>query len=292
MKMHDAVALGPIYAMARPARIVTPVKQQVSAFQKPEPLDRWNAGIHAKSDENPNTVTIYDVIGEDPWTGGGVTVNRIDAALRKIGAENPIEVHLNSPGGDMFEGIAIYNRLREHKGEITVKIMGLAASAASIIAMAGDRVEIGAASFLMIHDCWVMAIGNRHDMAETAAFLAPFDAAMASVYAERTGIPVADIATMMDNETWINGADAVERGFADALLAADEIEEDDAKAEAGRGLNALRAAEIALCKAGHSRTDARALLKEIKGTPGAANDPTPGAGETDAMAALIAAMKA
>src|SRR3546814_13007802 len=82
----------------------------------------------------------------------------------------------------MFEGIACYNVLREHPQTVTVKVMGMAASAASIIAMAGDQIEIGAASFLMIHNCWVMAMGNRHDMAETAEWLAPFDAAMADVY--------------------------------------------------------------------------------------------------------------
>jgi ATP-dependent Clp protease protease subunit len=85
---------------------------------------------------------MYDVIGEDFWSGGGVTVNRVDAALRQIGNQD-VEVHINSPGGDMFEGIAIYNRLLEHPGKVTVKVLGLAASAASIIAMAGEEVLIG-----------------------------------------------------------------------------------------------------------------------------------------------------
>jgi ATP-dependent Clp protease protease subunit len=285
-------ALPRVMAMARPAQITTPVRTAVSAFQKPEAFDRWNAGIHAaKGDEGGNVITVYDVIGEDYWTGGGVTVNRIDAALRKIGSGNPVEVHINSPGGDMFEGIAIYNRLREHDGEITVKVMGLAASAASIIAMAGDKVLIGAASFLMIHNCWVMAIGNRHDMAETAKFLEPFDSAMATVYSQRTGKTVDEMAKLMDNETWLNGSAAVEQGFADELLPSDAIAEDEQQTEDGRELNALRQAEISLCKAGHSRTAARAMLNKIKGTPDAAIEPTPGAGETDAITALIASMK-
>jgi ATP-dependent protease ClpP protease subunit len=125
-------------------------------------------------------------IGEDFWTGGGVTAKKVTAQLRAIG-DRPVEVQINSFGGDMFEGIAIYNVLREHPQPVTVKVMGMAASAASIIAMAGDTVEIGAASFVMIHNCWVVAMGNRHDMIETAQWLEPFDFAMRDVYAARTG---------------------------------------------------------------------------------------------------------
>lgn len=290
--MISKTALPRIMAMAeRPSKITMPARTSVAALSKPEAFDRWNAGVHAaKGDDEPNTITLYDVIGEDFWTGGGITVNRVDAALRKIGATNPVEVHLNSPGGDMFEGIAIYNRLREHKAEVTIKVMGLAASAASIIAMAGDKVEIGAASFLMIHNCWVMAMGNRHDMADTAAFLAPFDEAMANVYAERTGLDVAKVAAMMDNETWINGNQAVAQGFADSILPADAVTEDEDKTAAAHSTNAVRSAELGLCKA-MSRTDARALINKIKGTPGAADEPTPGAGDDGSLMAALMSMQ-
>ncbi|HYI43671.1 MAG TPA: head maturation protease, ClpP-related, partial [Sphingomicrobium sp.] len=132
-------------------------------------LDRWSedgAGIRAVA-VGDNVITMFGEIGEDFWSDNPITAKKVAAQLRAIG-DRPVEVQINSPGGDMFEGIAIYNVLREHPQEITVKVMGMAASAASIIAMAGDRIEIGAASFLMIHNCWVMAIGNRHDMRETA----------------------------------------------------------------------------------------------------------------------------
>ncbi|MFT2622165.1 head maturation protease, ClpP-related, partial [Escherichia coli] len=76
----------------------------------------------------------------------------------------------NSPGGDMFEGLAIYNLLREHEGEVNVKVLGLAASAGSVIAMAGDTVQIARAGFLMIHNAWVVAMGNRNDLRELAAW--------------------------------------------------------------------------------------------------------------------------
>ncbi|KLB48562.1 peptidase, partial [Xanthomonas euvesicatoria] len=104
----------------------------------------------------------------------GVTARRVAGALRAMG-KGPVTVNVNSPGGDMFEGLAIYNLLREHDGEITVKVLGLAASAASIIAMAGDTVQIARAGFLMIHNAWVMAVGNRNDLIEVADTLKPFD---------------------------------------------------------------------------------------------------------------------
>jgi ATP-dependent Clp protease protease subunit len=263
----------------RPAPIAGPGRRDVAALAKPDAFDRWTAGLRAAA-PGDNVITMYEVIGEDWWTGGGVTVAKVDQQLNAIGAANPVEVHINSPGGDMFEGIAIYNRLLEHKGAITVKVMGLAASAASIIAMAGQQVLIGPASFLMIHNCWVVAMGDRHALADVATWLEPFDQAMAGVYATRSGQSAADIAAWMDAETWMNGQLAVERGFANGLLSEADIAEDaDASAKA-RDTNAVRAAEINLCRAGASRTEARALIAKIKGTPGAApTAPTPGAGD-------------
>ena len=115
--------------------------QKVTALTTEGAIDRWKPEVHAAADDD-NSISIYDVIGEDFWTGEGVTVKRIDAALRKIGNRDVV-VNINSPGGDVFEGIAIYNRLREHPAKVQVKVMGLAASAASIIAMAGDEIQIG-----------------------------------------------------------------------------------------------------------------------------------------------------
>lgn len=287
-----ASAIGRVMAMARPAKIATPARADVAALAKPEAFDRWNAGVRAAGAVGDNVITIFDVIGEDFWTGGGVTVNRIDAALRKIGGGD-VEVHINSPGGDMFEGIAIYNRLLEHPGKITVKVLGLAASAASIIAMAGEERLIGPASFIMIHNCWVLAMGNRHDMAETAAFLTPFDEAMAGVYAERTGQDAKTVAAWMDAEAWMNGAVCVERGFATGLLSADALKEDAAATAQARETNAVRQAEIQLCRSGSTRTEARALLAKIKGTPGAAPNPgTPGAAVPAWLGAAAAAAEA
>lgn len=237
-------------------------------------MERWNGSIRAaKSDAN--SISIFDVIGSDYW-GEGVTASRIAAALRSIGGE-AVTVNINSPGGDMFEGLAIYNLLREYEGKVTVKVLGLAASAASIIAMAGDEIQIGRGAFLMIHNCWVYAMGNRHDLAQIAADMEPFDKAMADIYADRTGLSMDDVSAMMDGETYIGGSDAVEKGFAHRLLSADEIaDDDDSPAAALRKLDAL------LAKADTPRSERRKLLKALTGSkPGAAadHDGTPGAAE-------------
>lgn len=286
-----------VFAKARPDALPVPARRDVNAFTAPNVLERWSegaAGVRAL-ERGDNVITMFDMIGEDYWTGGGITAKSVASQLRAIG-DRPVEVQINSPGGDMFEGIAIYNVLREHSQAVTVKIMGMAASAASIIAMAGDTVEIGAASFIMIHNCWVFAIGNRHDMAQMAEWLEPFDSAMADVYAARTGQKVADVAKWMDAETFMSGAQAIERGFADALLSADKLTTDEGAKAEDRKVNDLRAMELQLVSAGLTRTQARDRINKIKGTPGAATDEdaTPGAGGDDWLgdaAALLAAYR-
>ncbi|GLK78031.1 ATP-dependent Clp protease proteolytic subunit [Methylopila jiangsuensis] len=269
-----------VFAMARPSALPLPVRDDVHAYTKPSVFDRWSdeaAGVRAV-ERGDNVITMFDVIGEDFWSGGGVTAKKVTAQLRAIG-DRPVEVQINSPGGDMFEGIAIFNVLREHPQQVTVKVMGMAASAASIIAMAGDRIEIGSASFIMIHNCWVLAIGNRHDMQETSEWLEPFDQAMVDLYASRTGQTTQDIAKWMDAETYMSGTMAIERGFADELLASDQTTTDEDAKSRDREVNDLRAMELQLVSAGMSRSAARARINKIKGTPGAAPAATPGAGD-------------
>ena len=188
---------------------------------KPLALKRWNPGIRAASEEE-HSISIYDAIGQDPWSGEGVTTKRIAAALRSVNGAD-VTVNINSPGGDMFEGLAIYNLLRDYSGKVTVKVLGLAASAASIIAMAGDEIRIARAGFLNIHNCWVVALGNRQDLLEVASRLEPFDQAMAEIYASRTQSQLSAMQQLMDADTWLNGSAAVEQGFADQLLAADAV---------------------------------------------------------------------
>lgn len=187
-------------------------------------LEQWNQSIKAASDSAGNVINIYDQIGYDYWTGEGTTAKRISAALRSIGTENDVVVNINSPGGDVFEGLAIYNLFRQHKGTVTMRVLGLAASAASFIAMAGDRIEVARAGFFMIHNAWTIAAGNRNDFTEVATFLAEIDGTIADIYALRTGGDKKDLAAKMDAETWIGGVSAVEQGFADDYLEVDQIE--------------------------------------------------------------------
>lgn len=245
--------------------------QGISFDLSPTALARWNAALAAKEDdaeEEDSTISIYDAIGFDPWTGSGVTVKRISAALRSIGKKN-VTVNINSPGGDLFEGIAIYNVFRDHPGEVTVRVVGMAASAASIIAMSGDKIQIASAGFMMIHNCMVLAFGNRNDLRDFADQLEPFDDAMASVYAARSSLEKKDIAKLMDKETWFSGDQAIERGFADELMPADQVEEkESASASAG-----VRGIDMELAKLGMPRAQRRALInrmKDLNGTPGAA----------------------
>ena len=153
----------------------------------PRALDKWNPAIQAAVENTSDTITVYGVIGED-WYGEGVTLKRIDAALRAIG-ERDVTVYINSPGGDMFEGIAIYHRLQEHSHQVTTKVLGMAASAASIVFLAGKKREVASSAFLMIHNCWTWLAGNRHYLRDIADDMEEFDAAMADLYAETSGQP-------------------------------------------------------------------------------------------------------
>lgn len=248
---------------------------------RPDALERWHPEVQA-ADTDEASISILDTIGEN-WDGTGVTAARIGGALRNIGARDVV-VNINSPGGDFFEGVAIYNLLRAHAAKVTVRVLGLAASAASIIAMAGDEILMGDGSFLMIHNAWAVAIGNRHDLADAAAMLEPFDDAMADVYANRAGIDKADAATMMDKETWLGAAKAIDTGFADGHIDG-EIATDNTASASGK--RALAMIEASMAKAGYSRSARRDALKSLfSGTPCAAEPTTPCAGESNAALAL------
>lgn len=245
----------------------------VTSQLQPRALDRWNSGVRAAADkEEERSISVYDVIGQDFWTGDGVTAKRVAGALRSMG-KGPVTVNVNSPGGDMFEGLAIYNLLREHDGEVTVRVLGLAASAASIVAMAGDTVQIARAGFLMVHNAWVMVVGNRHDLTDVAETLQSFDEAMAGIYAAHTGQDKKAMAKLMDAETWIGGEVAVEDGFADELLPADQVSKGAGKAAA----SSVRRIEAALRASGMPKSEAMRLISELKSGVG---DPA-GSGEGD-----------
>lgn len=161
-------------------------------------------------------ITLYDEIGF--W---GISADDVRRALDEITAPE-IRLRINSPGGEVFDGLAIYNDLLAHPAAVTVEITGIAASIASIIAMAGDTIGIADNGFFMIHNAWTFAWGDRHDLLATAAVLNQIDGALALTYAARTGGELADMAELMDSETWLVGAAAVEAGFADQTIPGDD----------------------------------------------------------------------
>lgn len=249
---------------------------------RPDALERWEPGVRAAA-EAEASISIYDSIGEN-WEGTGITAKRIGGVLRSIG-ERDVQVNINSPGGDFFEGVAIYNQLRNHPAKVTVRVMGLAASAASVIAMAGDEILMGDGSWLMVHNAWAVAMGNRHDLRDSADWLEPFDVAMAEVYAKRTGITPAAAAALMDKETWIGASQAVKDGFATGLIERSDIHQ-DANAEGNR--KALALVEASMARAGHSRGARRDALRALfTGMPSAAGKTAmPSAGDLEAAASL------
>lgn len=235
----------------------------------PDAFAEWAEDPRAAEADEPNTISIYDVIGEDWWTGEGFTAKRAAGILRAIGKQ-PVTVNINSPGGDMFEGLTIYNLLREHPAEVKIKVMGRAASAASVIAMAGDEVLMGTGSIMMIHNAWGLVVGNRHDFTDAASVFETFDGSMASIYAARTGMSDEEIMAMLDGPsrssdgTYMTAAEAIAKGFANGEFdGADEPTQ--ARASIPADVLARRRAEAALAKQGVGRKERADILNSLSG---------------------------
>lgn len=272
---------------------VGPEFQRPAAYQFDTPSDalaKWADMPSAATASDDSTISVFEMIGDDGM-GGGVTTRRIAAALRTIGKRD-VTVQINSPGGDMFEGIAIYNLLRAHPAKITVEVLGIAASAASIIAMAGDHIRMAPSSFLMLHNAWGVVIGNRHDMAEAAALFERFDGALADIYAARSGMARSEIAALLDAETFLTAQEAVAAGMADTI-AGETAAATDVSAQTRPDIQAKRRIDAALAQQGIPRSERRAMLKQITGTRNAAEPATHDAGfDPAAMQQLIETIRA
>lgn len=129
-----------------------------------------------------------------------------------------VEVHINSGGGDVYAGSEIYTALRAYSGHVTVKIVGVAASAASVIAMAGDTVEISPTAQIMIHNVSAGVRGDHNSLLHEAGVLEGFDKSIASAYMDKTGKAMDDLLELMNRETWFDARSAVENGFADKVM--------------------------------------------------------------------------
>lgn len=168
--------------------------------------------IKAKANDTAE-ISIYDEIGF--W---GVTAQSFSKDLKALGNDlKQINLHIHSPGGDVFDGIAIYNLLKNHPANVTVYIDGLAASMASVIAMAGNEVIIPENAMMMIHKPWGIQGGDAEDMRKYADLLDKVENTLIPAYANKTGKTPEELAEMLSAETWLNGKECVEQGFADKL---------------------------------------------------------------------------
>ena len=161
------------------------------------------------------TMTFYSSIGGDLF-GEGITPQMVTDAMES-NSYSDITLRLNSPGGDAYAGVAIYNILRSCGKPINVVVDGMAASAASLIAMAGDSITMNKGSVLMIHNAMGMAIGDANDMVKMADTLTKVTDSIADIYVAKTGTPKPEILAMMDKETWMNADEAIANRFATAI---------------------------------------------------------------------------
>ncbi len=165
-------------------------------------------------------IFIFDDIGEG-FFSDGITPKSFAADLKALGAVRTLNIFINSPGGAVFDGVAIFNQLKRHTARKNVFIDGIAASIASVIAMAGDEINIAANGFIMIHEPFTMAFGTAADLRKTADQLEKINDTIINTYAARTGTPENVIGDLMAAETWMNAEEAVELGFADNIT--DEV---------------------------------------------------------------------
>jgi ATP-dependent Clp protease, protease subunit len=176
-----------------------------------------------------NTIYLYDIICGDEFEAewyGGISPSGFISQLKAI----------NSPGGDVFGAVAICQAMREYPGNITAHIDGYAASAASVIAVAAPKVIMAPGSFMMIHNCWTIAVGNAEDFISTAGLLEKIDGTIAESYAAKSGKDADAFRELMSAETWFTASEAVDMGIADAVA------EDKPKAAANWDMSAFASA--------------------------------------------------
>lgn len=232
-----------------------------------KPLDRpeWYK-IEASANDQAE-ILVYDVIGW-PYNDAGDLVRYVNSL-----GDKDILVRLNTPGGDVFDGMAIFNSLANHKGKVTIRIEALAASMGSVLAMAGKEIQAYSNTMMMIHDPWIYTAGNQYELREMADLLEKISGNMLDVYAGRSKIGKREMKEIMKAETWYTAKEAKEKGFIDTILETGKA----AKAQfdltmytnapdgicsiEGRDLTE-REIERALRDAGASRSFAKAIVAE------------------------------
>lgn len=186
----------------------TPPRQQAGKFI-----------FQAADDGGDAEILLYDFIGYDWWTDTGITALAFRDQLHALGDVKRLTVRINSPGGDVWDGMSIYNLLSQFQAQTTIVIDGIAASVASLIAMAGDTVKAMEVSQLMIHDAWTVAVGNEQDLRDLADVLAKIDQQIADTYAVRSGSKTAkQFREIMNKDTYLTAQEALEWGLVDEVI--------------------------------------------------------------------------
>lgn len=192
------------------------------------PAATEGSNIKAAKKEKRGEIVMYGTIGMT-WFGDGITAKSFEKELKGLGAVDAIDLRINSEGGSVHDARAIYNLLVQHKARVDVHIDSLAASAASFIAMAGDTITIAESGFFMIHNARMFAGGTAEDFEAAAKFLRTVNRTIADTYVARTGNSADKIKKLMDAETWFTGQEALDEGFATAIVKNKTA--DDARAE-------------------------------------------------------------
>lgn len=174
-------------------------------------------------DENTAELTLYGEISDISWWGDEVTPKQFKEDLDALGDIDTLNVYINSPGGDVFAGQAIYSILKRHKATINVYVDGLAASIASLIAMAGDKVIMPANAMMMVHNPWTFAYGNANDFRKLADDMDKIRDSMVVAYESRSALTTDEIIELLDAETWLSAEDCLEYGFCDEIEETKEI---------------------------------------------------------------------
>jgi ATP-dependent Clp endopeptidase proteolytic subunit ClpP len=177
--------------------------------------------FRAQEDSDESEVLLYDFIGFDLFDEGW-TAQKFAEELNRIKGTKKLTVRINSPGGDVWDGMAIYNMLSDFASETRVVIEGIAASAASLVAMAGDTVDAYETSQLMIHDAWTLVMGNAQELREVADVLDRIDGQIADVYAAQSGTPAKAWREIMDQDSYLTAQEAKDKGLVDTVIIAGE----------------------------------------------------------------------
>ena len=181
----------------------------------------------AELKDNEATITIYGEIGDYWWDS--TSSSDVEKALKEVTADT-VHVHINSVGGDVFDGIAIFNLLRNHSSKVVIHVDGLAASAASLIAMAGDEIVMNTGSMMMIHEASTFAFGTKTDIQKTMNALEGIDKSIADIYMTRFKGEKVDVEELIKAESWFTAEEAIELGFADEVkTVVEEVDPEDIK---------------------------------------------------------------